>query len=259
MSTSALLPLPSESLDLVVPDRALPFVILQRTRLQRLSGITDLFRQPYYAWLARLEARVWAADIRRAFIALMRREYAILAPFLPPQVDHILDIGCGVAGIDALLFQHYRRHAALTFSLLDRTQTDARPRYGFAGRGHFYNSQEVARELLLANGVAADRIRLIPAEEGFAVAAQDVDLAISLRAWGFHFPVETYLPEVMHALRPGGWLIIDVRPGTGGEAALRRGGLELQEIKSKPKYLRLACRTQELAGASSLQPGSPVV
>jgi hypothetical protein len=195
MSTSALLPLPSESLDLVVPDRALPFVILPRTRLQRLSGITDLLRRPYYAWLARLAACVWAADIRRSFVALMRREYAILAPFLPPQVDHILDIGCGVAAIDALVFQHYRRDARLTFSLLGRTQTDPRPRYGFAGRGHFYNSLEVARELLLANGVTADRIRLIPAEEGFAVATRDVDLAISLRAWGIHFPVETYLPK----------------------------------------------------------------
>jgi len=255
MSTSALLPLPSESLDLVVPDRALPFIILQRTRLQRLSGITDLFRQPYHAWLARLEARVWAADIRRNFIALMCREYAILAPFLPPQGDHILDIGCGVAGIEALIFQHYRRDEALTFSLLDRTQTDPRPRYGFAKRADFYNSLEVARELLLANGVTADRIRLIPAEEGFGVAVQEVDLAISLRAWGFHFPVETYLPEVIRALRPGGWLIIDVRPGTGGEAALRRAGLELHEIKSKPKYLRLACRKPESAGGPSLQPG----
>jgi SAM-dependent methyltransferase len=254
MSTSALLPLPSESLGLVVPDRALPFVILQRTRLQRLSGITDLLHRPYYAWLARLEARVWAADIRRSFVALMRREYTILAPFLPPQVDHILDIGCGVAAIDALVFQHYRRDARLTFSLLDRTQTDPRPRYGFAGRGHFYNSLEVARELLLANGVTADRIRLIPAEEGFAVATRDVDLAISLRAWGFHFPVETYLPEVMRALRPGGWLIIDVRPGTGGEVALRRAGVEVHEIKSKPKYLRLACRKPELGGGPSLQP-----
>jgi hypothetical protein len=71
---------------------------------------------------------------------------------------------------------------------------------------------------------------------------REVDLALSLRAWGFHFPVETYLPAVMNALRPGGWLIIDVRPGTGGEAALRRAALEVAEIKSKPKYLRLACR-----------------
>jgi hypothetical protein len=242
MSTLSNRPLPSEALDLVVPEHALPFVILQRTRLQRLSGITDLFRLPYYAWLARLEARVWADDIRRNFIALMRKEYSILAPALPPQVGHILDIGCGVASIDALLFQHYRRDAKLSFSLLDRTQTDSRLRYGFASRADFYNSLEAARELLVANGISAERIRLIAAQEGFEVPVREVDLALSLRAWGFHFPVETYLPAVMNALRPGGWLIIDVRPGTGGEAALRRAALEVAEIKSKPKYLRLACR-----------------
>ncbi len=259
MSTSALLPLPSESLDLVVPPRALPFILMQKTRLQRLSGVTVLFRQPYYAWLARLEAWLWSENVRRNFVALMRREYAILARALPPQVDHILDIGCGVAGIDALLFQHYRRDAGLRFSLLDRTQTDSRLRYGFASRGEFYSSLEVARELLIANGVSSERIRLVPAQEGYEVPVREVDLALSLRAWGYHFPVETYLAAVVSAMRPGGWLIIDVRPGTGGEAALRRGGLELQDIKSKPKYLRLACRKPELAGAPSLQPRSPVV
>jgi len=245
MSSSALLPLPSESLELHVPTRALPFILMQKTRLQRLSGVTALLRQPYFAWLARLEARLWAEDVRRNFDAQMRREYAILAPALPPQVDHILDIGSGVAGIDALLFQHYRRDATITFSLLDRTQTDARLRYGFAGRGEFHNSLDVARDLLIANGVRSECIRLVPAQAGYDVPVRDVDLALSLRAWGFHFPVETYLPEVMHALRPGGWLIIDVRPGTGGETALRRAGVELHEIQSKPKYMRLACRKPE--------------
>ncbi len=242
MATASNLPLPSESLDLSVPDRALPFAILQRTRLQRLSGITDLFRQPYFAWLARLEARVWAEDIRKNYVALMRREYAILAHALPPQATHILDVGCGIAGIDALLYQHYRRDRGLRFSLLDRTQIDARPRYGFARQADFYNSLEVARELLIANGVSGERIRLMSAQEGYAVPAQDVDLALSLRAWGFHFPVETYLPAVMNALQPGGWLIIDVRPKTGGEAALQKAGLEVRDIKLKPKYARLACR-----------------
>lgn len=254
MSTSASLPLPSESLDLLVPPRALPYILMQKTRLQRLSGITVLFRQPYYAWLARLEAQLWAEDVRRNYVALMRREYAILAPAVPPQASHILDIGCGVAGIDVLLYQHYRRNAMLTFSLLDRTQTDLRLRYGFASRGEFYSSLEVARELMIANGVSSERIRLVPAQEGYEVPVREVDLALSLRAWGFHFPVETYLPEVMRALRPGGWLIIDVRPGTGGEVALRRAGLELREIKSKPKYVRLVCRKPELAGGPSLQP-----
>ncbi len=155
MASAPNLSLASEALDLVVPDRALPFAILQRTRLQRLSGITDLFRQPYFAWLARLEARVWAEDIRRNYVALMRREYAILASALPPHAIHILDVGCGIAGIDALLHQHYRRDPALRFSLLDRTQIDPRLRYGFAGHGDFYNSLEVARELLIANGVSS--------------------------------------------------------------------------------------------------------
>ncbi len=242
MATASNLPLPSEALNLIVPDRALSFAILQRTRLQRLSGITDLFRLPYYAWLGRLEARIWAEDVRKNYVALMRREYAILAHALPPQATHILDVGCGIASIDALLYQHYRRDRALRFSLLDRTQIDSRLRYGFAGRADFYNSLEVARELLIANGVSSERIRLILAQEGYAVPVQDVDLALSLRAWGFHFPVETYLPAVMNSMRPGAWLIIDVRPDTGGEAVLQKAGLEVNYIKQKPKYARLACR-----------------
>lgn len=245
MATPPNVSLVSEALDLVVPDRALPYVLMQKTRLQRLSGITTLFRQPYFAWLARLEARVWAEDTRRNYVALMRREYATLASALPSRASHVLDVGCGVAGIDVLLFQHYRRDAGIMFSLLDRTQTDARLRYGFADQGEFYNSLEVARELLIANGVSAGRIQLIPAQEGYIVPVHQVDLALSLRAWGFHFPVETYLPAVMRAMRPGAWLIIDVRPHTGGEDALQRAGLEVHPVKQKLKYKRLACRNPE--------------
>ncbi len=86
---------------------------------------------------------------------------------------------------------------------------------------------------------------MIPAQEEYVVPVQDVDLAVSLRAWGFDFPVETYLPAVMRAMRPGAWLIIDVRPDTGGEDALQKAGLDVNPVKQKLKYKRLACRKPE--------------
>jgi SAM-dependent methyltransferase len=38
-----------------------------------------------------------------------------------------------------------------------------------------------------------------------------VDLIISLKSWGFHYPVAVYLPLAKRSLRPGGRIVLDIR------------------------------------------------
>lgn len=130
-----------------------------------------------------------------------------MAPYLPPTADAVLDIGCGMAGIDVLLWRLYRPR----LFLLDGTGMAA-VRTGFHGTLEWYNSMPIARKLLELNGVPTSRI-----VEGTPARC---DLAISLLSWGFHYPVSTYLPLVKTVLSPGGRLILDIRKGTDGLAAL---------------------------------------
>lgn len=167
---------------MIVPPAALPFVRLQRT------GISpDRYGE------------------------VIAAEYAELAPYLPEAVAAVLDIGCGVAGIDVHLA---RRYPDARLYLLDRTERAERIPYGY-GDGSFYNSLEAARELLWANGVDPERVETIEAP---GVELPRVDLVVSLLAWGFHLPVGAYLDRLK--LSPGGRVVLDLRLGTGGRAAL---------------------------------------
>jgi len=39
------------------------------------------------------------------------------------------------------------------------------------------------------------------------------DLIISLKSWGFHYPIHTYMNLAKRSLRPGGTIIVDLRKG----------------------------------------------
>jgi SAM-dependent methyltransferase len=71
------------------------------------------------------------------------------------------------------------------------------------------------------------------------MAGQKFDLVVSLIAWGFHFPLTVYLDEVLHNLRPGGRIIVDVRTGGEGETALDARKLRYEILHEHEKYRRI--------------------
>ena len=151
----------------------------------------------------------------------IRQEFATLHTHLPPAPRCILDIGCGVGGIDIPLFEHYGRPRDLQFYLLDKTSTTPQVYYGFQARGAYYNSLAITRKLLESNGIPAASIHLLEATDDCRITLPGpLDLVISLLSWGYHYPVETYLPAVHRLLAPGGTLILDVRENTAGEKML---------------------------------------
>jgi SAM-dependent methyltransferase len=166
----------------IVPPSVLPFIRLQRT------GISPA----HYG-------------------EVIAAEYEELAPYLPERTAAVLDIGCGVAGIDVHLA---RRYPDALLYLLDRTERAERIPYGFGDRS-FYSSLEAARELMVANGVDPARVETIEAPGG---ELPRVDLVVSLLALGFHIPVGAYLDRLR--LSPGGRVVLDLRVGTGGAAAM---------------------------------------
>ena len=226
-----------------VPDKALSYVLLQRTGYLAIPR-TMVYRMLAKVWpwklmnvVVPIEAALRKQRIRQLFNDDFAREFASIASALPRLCSAILDIGCGVGGIDVLLARYYA-DARPMFYLLDKTQVDP-IHYGFEKRGAFYNSLDVAREVLMLNGVAGERIKLMHATDDNRIEmAGPVDLAISLISWGFHYPVETYLNRVHALLRPGGHLILDVRKSTGGEEAIRSKFPSVRPLQETEKYNR---------------------
>lgn len=178
------------------------------------------------------------------YLQAMKEEFRELKPFLPRTARTILDVGCGMAGLDYFLFRHFAADNARLF-LLDKTETAETIWYGYEQKGAFYNSLSMAGNFLRARGVDPERITLLEAPDD-GILPQDMpplDLVVSTLSWGFHYPVQTYLDSVFDRLSENGRLIVDVRKGTDGESLLqdRFGKERVTRVRDKEKHFTLSC------------------
>jgi len=158
----------------------------------------------------------YKGDFVAAYNADLESTYQSIKNHLPAD-GVILDIGCGMGGIDVLLSQHYRGRADIT--LLDKQGVSPEINSGFhldAGQFSHYCRFDDAMALLGANGVTAKTVDI--GREPFPDGP--FSIVISLLSWGFHYPIDTYSPNVAS----GGIIVADVRHGTGGIKALEQYG-----------------------------------
>lgn len=123
----------------------------------------------------------------------VERDFSQIEPFLPESVDSILDIGCGMAGIDVFL---KRKYPDAHLCLLDGDGE----KFGAGWNATLepFSSRAIAGKLLNANGITVDRWYDIGTKEKL-----EADLVISLLSWGFHYPLDTYTVS--------GFVICDLR------------------------------------------------
>lgn len=123
-------------------------------------------------------------------------DFRTIEPHLPADVESILDIGCGIAGIDVFL---KRRYPKARLELLDGNGDKSV--YGWhPEKPLIYNDRKATEELLEANGFNVDRWHDVGTKEHLKA-----DLVISLISWGFHYPLSTY--------KVSGYCILDARRG----------------------------------------------
>jgi SAM-dependent methyltransferase len=239
---------------LLVPDSAIKYILFQRTAYIRLpvARIDSVIRRlspgqvgtPAYNLGIALESRFGRGRTKMLYAEDMEREYQSIRAFLPTVCTSVLDIGCGVAGIDVFVQRHYEEDD-IDFFLLDRSEVTTNVFYSFQSHGAFYNSLEVARTLMTLNGIPAERIHLLEATPAMEIRITGkIDLVISLLSWGFHYPVSTYLSRVHDLLSDRGVLVMDIRKGSDGLQLLRSLFPHTEIVQSTLKYDRVAARKQ---------------
>lgn len=150
--------------DFVVPREAWHYIAMHRTHI---------------------EPSKYAEDVKK--------DFEQIEPYLPETVNSILDIGCGMAGIDVFL---KRKYPDAKLYLLDGDGEKFGA--GWNKKLEPFSSRSIAEKLLKANGVEVDGWYDIGTPEKLAA-----DLVISLLSWGFHYPLDTY--------KVSGFVICDLR------------------------------------------------
>ena len=232
-------------------DDASPYILMQRIDTQRWnpSNLLPEHKRPfdglYHNFLMELESSVRHETICEQYLEQMESEYRELKPYLPDQVSSILDIGCGMAGIDLFLWDHYRDQQP-EVTLFDKSEVSDELYYRFYDDAAFYNSLDTARQNLVNNNIPGDRINTVQATPENLRELDGIDFCLSLYSWGFHYPVKTYLDEVRDALSPNGRVVLDIRKETGevtkdteGYRACENAFETVEEIKDEHKYRRI--------------------
>lgn len=226
---------------IAIPKKSLKYILFQRTGYLRNNFIFKLLSKLgefefFYKATVIIKCWLFSLQIKKSFGEDMIREYSTIKPYLPQRLSSVLDIGSGVAAIDALISDHYGNNVDVF--LIDKTMVDKNVYYKLEKRGSFYNSLSVAKELLDLNGVKS--VHLQEATDDNRINFNyEFDLIISLISWGFHYPIETYLSQAYQKLKSNGILIVDVRKNTLGENEIKKQFGNIQIIFESNKFIRV--------------------
>lgn len=240
-----------------LPMNSIKYIIFQRTGYLRENAVFRFLtffgshfsywllvsNSPFYKISIALKSLLFFPQIKRAFNKDMEYEFSIIKKYLPREANAILDIGCGVAGIDVPISHHYQNKVDIF--LIDKTHIDKNVYYNFKDTGSFYNSLDVAKKILEINGVDSDKIHFQEATADNKIKFnQTFDVVISLLSWGFHYPVSTYLNEVYNKLNKNGILIVDMRRDTDGEKEIEKKFGNCNIILDGKKFIKILAKKQ---------------
>ncbi|MBW2617541.1 MAG: methyltransferase domain-containing protein [Deltaproteobacteria bacterium] len=219
-------------------------LLYQRAHLKRLARIGFLRRFFSYKSLVAIEAFLAPERIIREYDQVNRGWWEEIKPHLPQRAGRVLDIGCGLGGIDELVYGHFSRFGPVELYLADRDYVSETVTYDFAEESAAYNSLALTRAFLVGRGVDQEAIQTVDVDKAGLPGGVSFDLILSFLSWGFHFPVETYLDYAKSHLNPDGVLLLDTR--TGMEAARLLGEHFVAEVVYQDsKVSRIRCRHRQ--------------
>jgi SAM-dependent methyltransferase len=211
---------------LILPKESIRLLLLQRSQyrstilrkfrsLFKRLGLSGFYQKYLSNFIDRLEL-LRKSSIEKQYFADLIDIYSSIESILPHTATRVLDVGAGMGGIN--LFFHRRYGQNLTAYLLDKDGESESIQAGFhinPDTFSKYNSFELARKFLIANGMRDESIVEINIDNT-QIAEGPFDIVISLLSWGFHYPIETYLADISRKISSTGVLILDIRKGTNG-------------------------------------------
>ncbi len=231
---------------LVLSGRMVSYLLMQRTEYRRKGHKSikktlktiglPITLDTFLLWTERFRKNQLASS----YYADLAEDLKSFVIYLPKEATSCLDIGCGLGGIDVLLFRHWGPSVRL--HLLDRSGKSDRLYYGFDNEAAHYNEPSLTEEFLRLNGIARNGFVLHDFDRTGYPRDLHFDVVLSLLSWGFHYPVETYAASVADTLKQGGTLIIDVRNGTDGESTLKKYFREINRVRTDHKSVRIVAR-----------------
>ena len=126
--------------------------------------------------------------------------------------------------------------------LLDKNEVSDNIYFGFEETASAYNNLEFSKSLLTNAGVPVDHIQTTNIIEEDFPTNKKYDIIFSSISWGFHYPVSTYIDEVVKTLSERGHLIIDVRKGTDGLNILQKHFTTIDIVSDTKKYHRVCAK-----------------
>jgi hypothetical protein len=119
----------------------------------------------------------------------------------------VLDIGCGLGVAVIVLACRFDLDA---LHLLDGDGS-GEIFHDYCGDVEPWNDVELARQMAVANVSPRCVVHAYKADVDLTIP---VDMIVSFKSWGTHYPVSTYLPLAKRSLKRGGLVAIDLRPCT---------------------------------------------
>ena len=180
-------------------------------------------------------------DIEKHTEELFQKEIELIKNYLPKKAENIMDIGCGLGIINIFLNKIYNNQP--NFFLLDKNRIDKVIKYGFSSNYESYNDLKETRNLLIINDMRPSSINTLDVEKDFKIDAK-IDLVISLKSMGYHYPMDQYLRLFQTCCDENTSFIFDVSEGYYNESLFKKHFESVDiiyEEKSIHSLKRLLC------------------
>ena len=138
---------------------------------------------------------------------LFLREIETFKNYLPETVKNIMDIGCGLGIINIYLNKIFDNYP--NFFLLDKNRIDKKIKYGFSLNYESYNDLNETKNILLENKINLNQINTFDVEKVLNID-ENIDLVISLKSMGYHYPFESYLKLFNQCCNKNTFFIFDL-------------------------------------------------
>jgi hypothetical protein len=185
-------------------------------------------------------------DIEKHTEELFQKEIELIKNYLPKKAENIMDIGCGLGIINIFLNKIYNNQP--NFFLLDKNKIDKVIKYGFSSDYESYNDLKETRNLLINNDINSSSINTFDVEKDFKIETK-IDLVISLKSMGYHYPIDQYLRLFQTCCDENTSFIFDVSEGYYNESLFKKHFESVDiiyEEKSIHSLKRLLCRNLKI-------------